>query len=71
MQMPLQIDTRCILQVKLQYLRRKDIHSLTEQDVICRSLLVLGLIHDISLNQVSHRGDVLYIDYSGPGVKKK
>ena len=71
MQMPLQIDTRCILQVKLQYLRRKDIHSLTEQDVICRSLLVLGLIHDIPLNQVSHRGDVLYIDYSGPGVKKK
>ena len=54
MQVPLQVDTRCILQVKLQYLRCKDIHCLVEQYMIRGPFRILGIVHDIPLNKVCH-----------------
>ena len=61
-QVPLEIDTRWILQVQLQDLRSKHINCLTEENMVCWTFLISGIVHYIFLNQISHWRYILNIN---------
>ena len=68
-QMSLYVDVTLVAEVELQNFGREDVDCLLEEGGFCGSLWHFRIVDDVTFNEVSHRWDVLDVDWSETSLK--